>query len=247
VESGKLESGFTQSDVAYWAYTATGIFKGKPPAKNIRAIANLYPESVHVVARKGSGIKSVYDLRGKRVSLDEPGSGTLVDARIILEAFGLDEHTAIKARYLKGTPAVEKLLAGEIDAFFAVAGYPEAAVARAISKGGATLVPLAGPVVDGLLKNYRFFSRDLIPANAYEGVGDTPTISVNAIWIVSVETDEDLVYQIVKALWNEQSRRLLDNGHAKGKLITLETAVNGIGIPLHAGAERYYREVGRLK
>ena len=85
IEGGTLESGFVQGDVAAWAQTGTGIWDGKPAAEKLRAIANLYPESIHLVASKESGIASVADLKGKRVSLDEPGSGTLVDAQIILQ------------------------------------------------------------------------------------------------------------------------------------------------------------------
>src|SRR5664279_6263739 len=97
IQSGQLESGFTQSDVAYWAYTCTGVYEGKPKVADLRLIANLYPETIHLVARKGANIKTVADLKGKRVSLDEPGSGTLVDARIILAAFGL---TAVSYTHL---------------------------------------------------------------------------------------------------------------------------------------------------
>ena len=105
IRSGELESGFVQSDIAYWAYTGTGIFEGQGKVENLRAIASLYPESIHIVARKGAGIATVRDLKGKRVSLDEPGSGTLVDARIILEAFGLSEAD-LQAEYIKPSPAL---------------------------------------------------------------------------------------------------------------------------------------------
>jgi TRAP transporter TAXI family solute receptor len=91
INGGAMESGFSQADVATWAQTGTGIFEGKPHVPGLRLIANLYPESVHVVVRKGSGIKSVADLKGKRVALDEPGSGTLVNARAILAAYGIKE------------------------------------------------------------------------------------------------------------------------------------------------------------
>jgi TRAP transporter TAXI family solute receptor len=100
IAAGTMQSGFVQSDVAYWAYTGTGIYEGRPKADGLRAIASLYPESFQLVARKGSGIKSVTDLKGKRLSLDEPGSGTLVDARLILAAYGLTEKD-MKAEYLK--------------------------------------------------------------------------------------------------------------------------------------------------
>ena len=114
-----MQSGFTQSDVAYWAFNASGIYEGRPKVDVLRAIANLYPESFHLVARKGSGIKSIKDLKGKRMSLDEPGSGTLVDARLILAAYGLTEKD-VKAEYLKAQQAADKLKDGALDAFFSV-------------------------------------------------------------------------------------------------------------------------------
>ena len=245
IKSGELESGFVQSDVAYWAYTGTGIFEDQGKVENLRAIANLYPESIHIVAREGAEIESVRDLAGKRVSLDEPGSGTLVDARIILEAFGLSEDD-LEAQYIKPSPAVSMTGDAQLDAFFIVAGYPTASVVELASGVGADLVPIDGPEVDALLERYQFFARDLIPAGTYEGIDATPTVSVGAQWVVDAEVDEELVYGITKALWHENARNLLDNGHAKGQAITLETALDGIGIPLHPGAERYYREVGLL-
>src|SRR5919109_540390 len=108
IASGALESGFVQSDVAHWAYTGTGIYEGHGKVENLRAITNLYPESVHIVARKGAGIESVRDLEGKRVSLDEPGSGTLVDARVILDAYGLSED-GLQAEYIKPTVGLSEM------------------------------------------------------------------------------------------------------------------------------------------
>ncbi|MEN8189650.1 MAG: TAXI family TRAP transporter solute-binding subunit [Thermodesulfobacteriota bacterium] len=246
IKSGVLESGFSQSDVAYWAYTGTGIYEGKGAVKDLRALANLYPETIHLVARKGSGIKSVKDLKGKRVSLDEPGSGTLVDARIILEAYGLTEKD-IKADYIKPNPAIDKIKDNQMDAFFIVAGFPTGAVVELASSVGAEIVPINGPEAEAVIKKYGFFSKNIIPAGTYEGIGETESISVGAQWVVSANVDADLVYKITKAVWNEKSRKLLDKGHAKGKAITAETALDGVGIPLHPGAERYYKEAGLLK
>ena len=156
ITSGQMESGFTQSDVAYWAYTGTGVYEGKPKVADLRLIANLYPETIHVVARKGAGIKSVADLKGKRVSLDEPGSGTLVDARIILAAFGITEKD-IKAEYLKPNQAGDKMKDGGLDAFFFVGGYPTGAISELASAGaGIELVPVTGPEVDKMLRAVRF-------------------------------------------------------------------------------------------
>lgn len=246
IKSGALESGFAQSDVAYWAHTGTGIYDGQGEVENLRAIASLYPESIHLVARKDSDIKSVRDLEGKRVSLDEPGSGTLVDSRIILEAFGLTEDD-IEAEYIKPSPAVAKMRDGQLDAFFIVSGYPTGSVVELASAIDADLVPIDGPEVDALIEQYQFFTRDVIPAGTYEGIGETNTLSVGAQWVVGAEVDEELIYGITSALWHENARKLLDNGHAKGRAITPDTALDGIGIPLHPGAERYYREMDLLQ
>lgn len=247
VQSGSMESGFTQSDVAYWAYTGTGVYEGKPKVPGLRLIANLYPESIHLVARKGSGIRTVADLRGKRVSLDEPGSGTLVDARIILGAWGISEKD-IKAEFLKPNQAGDKLRDGGLDAFFFVGGYPAGAIAELAASGsGIELVPIAGAEVDRMRAQYTFFAADSIPANTYKGIGEVRTLAVGAQWVTSDKQDPNLVYEITKALWNANTRKLLDSGHAKGKAITRENAVAGAGIPWHPGAEKFYREAGLLK
>ena len=246
VASGAVDSAFVQSDVAYWAHTGTGIYIASGKVEGIRAITALYPESIHIVARKGLGIRSVLDLIGLRVSLDEEGSGTLVDARLILSAFGMAE-TDVQAKYLKPVPAIEKIKAGELDAFFIVAGYPAKAVAELAETAGAELIPIEGPEVDLLIEKYGFFTRETIPAGIYKGVGAVRTLSVGAQWVVGADTDADLVYEITKALWHRNTQQLLAAGHPQAAAITRESALDGVAIPLHQGAERYYREVGMIK
>ena len=246
INGGSSESGFSQSDVAHWAYTGTGLFEGKGKIEGLRAIATLYPETIHLVARKDAGIASVRDLKGKRVSLDEPGSGTLVDARIVLGAYGLTEKD-VKAEHLKPGPAGDRLRDGALDAFFFVGGYPTGAISELATSSGIALVPISGPEVETLLSQYQFFARDTVPAGAYKDVGETQTISVNAQWVTSAKQSDETVYNIVKTLWSDAGRATLDAGHAKGKLIRLDTATSGLGIPLHPGAERFYREKGVLK
>ncbi|NNG03534.1 MAG: TAXI family TRAP transporter solute-binding subunit [Inquilinus sp.] len=245
INSGLFNSGFSQSDVAYWAYTGTGVFDGQDPMTGLRAIAALYPEHIHLVARADAGIETVADLRGKRVSLDEPGSGTFVDALIILSAYGLTTED-MSVDYLKPGPAGDALRNGQLDAFFIVAGYPTGAVVELASSADVTLVPLADAETAKMVDEYGFFSNDAIPAGTYEGIGETATLAVGAQWITSIEQDEELIYGITAALWNDKTRRLLDVGHAKGASVRTETALDGIGIPLHPGAERFYREAGLL-
>jgi hypothetical protein len=246
ISSGLRDSGFAQSDVAYWAFTGTGTMDGQPPAEKLRAIAALFPEHIHLVALADSGINSVADLAGKRVSLDEPGSGTRVDAILILQAYGLSTDS-VTAESLKPDAASDALRNGQIDAFFFVGGYPTGAIVELASSVDVKLVPIDGEGAATLTEEFGFFSVSDIPDGTYEGVAATTTVAVGAQWITSSDEDEELIYQITAALWNDNTRRLLDVGHAKGASINKETALDGIGIPLHPGAERFYREAGLLQ
>jgi len=247
IAGGALESGFSQADVATWGQKGTGIFEGKPSVPGLRLIANLYPESVHVVVRKGSGIKSVADLKGKRVALDEPGSGTLVNARAILAAYGIKE-TDIKAEYIKPNQAGDKMKDGSLDAFFFTGGAPAGAIAELASAGsGIELLPIDGAQADALRAASPFFSSDLIAADTYKGVAAVKTLAVGAQWVTSDKADAATVYEITKALFSDAAQKQLAAGHAKGKFITKENAVQSAGIPFHPGAEKFYKEAGLLK
>ena len=247
IQGGAMESGFSQSDVATWAQKGTGLYEGKPNVPGLRLIANLYPESVHVVVKKGSGIKSVADLKGKRVALDEPGSGTLVNARAILAAYGLKESD-IKPEYIKPNQAGDKMKDGSLDAFFFTGGAPAGAIAELASAGsGIDLLPIDGAAADALRKSSPFFSPDNIAADTYKGVAAVNTLSVGAQWVTSDKADTNTVYEITKALFSAEAQKQLASGHAKGKFITKENAVRAAGIPFHPGAERFYKEAGLLK
>jgi len=245
IGNGILESGFVQSDVAYWAYSGTGTFTGSEPIRSLRTIANLYQESIHVVARRDADIRQIRDLVGKRVSLDEPGSGTLIDAQLVLREYGIDQHD-LEIEYMKPDLALKRVKANKLDAFFIVAGYPARAVHELAQDIDLVLVPIDGPQAGRLIERYGFFSRDEIPAGVYQGIPSIHTVSVGAQWLVAESIDEKLVYDITRTLWSDNSRKLLDQGHAKGRKILLETALDGIAVPLHEGARRYYREIGLL-
>jgi TRAP transporter TAXI family solute receptor len=240
IHDGNLESGFCQSDILFWAYNGVGIFAEQEPLTDVRLIANLYPEVVQVVVRHDSGIESIQDLAGKRVSIDAPGSGTLADARLILHAYGLTESD-FEAAYLKSGQAMSLMRNNELDAFFIVAGAPTSAVASLIEDGVATLLPIVDQQAIEIVVNYPFFS---LSAVAYPETDIVPTLSVGAQWAVSSHVDADLVYGITSALWNPYSRELLDAGHPVAKEIVLKNALEGCAIPLHPGALRYYQEIG---
>lgn len=247
IASGSLEAGLSQSDVATWAYTGTGAFEGKGKVADLRMIANLYPESIHLVVKKGSGIKSVADLKGKRVALDEPGSGTLINARMVLAAYGVKESD-IKPDYIKPNQAGDKLKDGSLDAFFFVGGAPAGAIAELASSGvGIELVPIAGAPAEALRKSSPYFAADTIAANTYKDVPQVQTLAVGAQLVTSAKVDAQTVYEITKAMYSDATQKTLAAGHAKGKFITRENAVKGVGIPFHPGAERFYKEAGLLK
>lgn len=245
VSSGTYDAALTQADVAHWAYTGEGLFAGEPPLSDLRAIAALYPEDVHLVAARDSGIESVADLKGRRVSIDRPGSGTQVNALMILAAFGLDQDD-LKVVHEGPSGAVDLMAAGKLDAFFLVAGTPAKAVSELIERGIATLVPIAGPHVDQLVEESRFFVRHTIAADTYAGVGRVSTISVKALLVTSAREDADLIHGITAALWRPGNRALLDEGHPKAREIRLTHALDGVPIPLHTGAERFYRAAGMM-
>src|SRR5262245_42150026 len=246
IVGGSMESGFSQADINSWAVNGTGIYEGKPKVEELRAIANLYPESVHIVVKKGLNLKSIADLKGKRVSIDEPGSGSLVNARAILGVFGVTERD-IKPEYLKQQQSAEKLKDGSLDAFFTTTGYPLGTLTKLAATNGFDLLPIDGEARDKIMAQYKFFAKDRIPDSTYKDVKGIETISVGAQWVTSSKQPEALVYEITKALWSDKTRATLDAGHAKGKAIQQSTALLGIGIPLHPSAEQFYKEADLLK
>jgi TRAP transporter TAXI family solute receptor len=243
VASGTLDMALTQADVAYSAYFGKGIFAGDKRLDNLRAVANLFPESVHLVVRRDSGIKTVTDLKGKRVSLGELESGTLVIAEIVLDAFGFDKDDVV-AFHEKLGKASDMLAEGELDGYFMVGGYPIYAIAHSADTTAIDLIPIMGEQAERIRDSHPFLSADIIPAGTYKGVGSVATLSVGALLVVSASVDDELVYGITRALWNPENRKILDSGNPNGKRIQLHRALDGVAIPLHPGAARFYDEVG---
>lgn len=243
LRAGALEAGLGQADIAHGAYTGTGTFTGKAPFEGLRTIGMLYAEAIQLVVRADSDLQTVGDLKGRAVSLGEEGSGVLVEARVVIDAFGLKEGE-LKAAYLKPGTAADRLARGELDAFFMVGGVPVAAVTDVATRLPIRLIPLDGAMADQLRARQRFYIAQTIPADVYPGVAETPTLSVGAELLVRADLNADLVHGVTKALWHENTRRLLIEGHPKGRSFDRLKAVANVSVPLHPGAERYYREVG---
>jgi TRAP transporter TAXI family solute receptor len=136
---------------------------------------------------------------------------------------------------------------GSVDAFIQTTGYPQGTLVELATTNGIELVPIDGPPAAKLLNQFKFFSADEIPDGAYKGVPATKTLSVGAQWVTTSKQAEDVVYEVTKTLWSDKTRSALDTGHAKGKSILRQNALKGIAIPLHAGAEKFYKEAGLLK
>ncbi len=238
----RLESALVQADIAHAALEGKAPFE-KTAYADLRAIANLYTETIHVVVRVDSGLKRPGDLKGKRVALGEQGSGTLVTSRAILASYGLSEKT-VNPFYLSPAAAGDRLVAGELDAFVIVGGYPLPAVSELARRVPINLLPFDDPKGEQLKKRLPFFTESRIDAGTYENVPATSSLGVGAQWLVRGDIKAQLVHDITAALWNDQTRLLLDAGHPRGKTIQLRTALDGLAVPLHPGAEQYYREVG---
>ena len=244
INKGQIESGFAQADLAGWAYHGTKIFVEAGPQRQLRTIASLFPEAAHLVVRADSPIHKLADLKGKRVSLGELGSGTAADAAVFLTIAGFREKDLVR-KFLRPGPAAEELKSGELDAFFLVGGYPVPAIRDLASTIPIRLVPFEDPLLDKLKKGFTFYHRAVMPAGLYPGI-DNETVSLGfyALWVVNADIDEDLVYAITQSLWHPGTRRLLDALDPLGKRIQLDQALNGLSAPLHPGAARFYREKG---
>jgi TRAP transporter TAXI family solute receptor len=244
VSGGQIESGIAQSDIASWAYAGTGIFAADGPLTRLRAIASLFPENVQLVVRADTSIRTLADLKGKHISLGQMGSGTLADSRIVLAASGLTEKD-VTAEYLRPGAAAANIQDGTLDGFFLIGGIPVPAIRELAAATPIRLIPIDDDVLSRMKESSSSYRRSVIPAGTYPGVSvETPSIGFNALWIVSADASDDLVYAITKALWNDATQRLLDAHNPIGKEVRFENALEGLSVPLHPGARRFYREAG---
>ncbi|MED3689513.1 TAXI family TRAP transporter solute-binding subunit [Peribacillus butanolivorans] len=236
---GEAEIAFSQTDIGAYAIEGKEMFKGKP-IDNIQAISSLYPETVQLVTTAKSGIKSVSDLKGKKVSVGAPGSGAYINAMQILEIHGLSDKD-IKAQNLSFDESTDGIQAGNIDAAFITAGTPTGAVEALSVQNDIIIIPMADDKVQALVDKYPYYAEDTIPSGTYKIKSDIKTVAVKAMLVVSKDLDEELVYEMTKAIYENTDKIT----HAKGKFITPETALEGLGdMELHPGAAKYFKEKG---
>ncbi|HIF08862.1 MAG TPA: TAXI family TRAP transporter solute-binding subunit [Sneathiellales bacterium] len=246
VAGGRYDSALVQADVVHAAFYGENLFATHGGFPDLRVIANLYTETMHLVARKGANIASVGDLKGKRVSVDTPQSGTHRNAFLILEAFGI-ERTQISLSEVNFEQASDQLLAGKLDAFFLMTGFPASGISALMASDTVVIVPIKGKVADTLRREHPYFLTSAIPANTYANLDEVTSLGVGAQWVVRGDQSEQRVHDIARALWHPTARETLDAGHPRAHEISVETALHGVSIPLHAGALRFYLEAGILE
>ena len=232
IDDGDADLATVQNDVMYYAYTGSDLFESEGAYDTFAAVAGLYDETVQIVTCDTS-IQTVADLAGKSVSVGDAGSGVEFNAKQILGAYDLsfDDIKVVNASF---GDSAESLKDGKIDAAFVV----DLATVKDVH-----LVTLDADHIKKLQDEYSFYTETTIPAGTYKGVDeDATTVSVRATLVASTEISEDVIYELTKAMFENQAA--LAEGHAKFELLNLEDAVKGIDVPFHPGAAAYYAEQG---
>lgn len=244
---GEAHLALVQNDIAYYAHTGKEMFfnprDNKPePVGNVRGVAMLYPETIQIVTLRGKGIARIEDLKGKRVVVGAPGSGTEANARQILLVHGIF-YSQIRPDFLSFAAGMDQLRDGQVDAVFITAGYPTAAVTDIAAQREIVLVPIADDKMVELRTRYPFYASQTVPVGAYRGITrPVRTAAVMAMLVARSDLSTDVVYNMTKALWENLDR--MAAAHARGRDLVLSGAKVGMPIPLHPGAERYYTEKG---
>ncbi len=238
LKDGSVDIAFIQNDIAYYAANGKEMFK-ENKVENIRGIAALYPETVQFVTTADKGIKSIADLKGKKVAVGASGSGAEANARQILGAYGLT-YDDIDVQYLSFGEAADALKDGNVDVGVVVAGFPTAAIQDLAANKSAALVNIDAEHADKLMKQYPYFTKITVPKGTYPGQEeDVSTVAVKCVIVTTDKLSDDLGEQIVKAIYEHLDR--MKAAHAVGKYITKDTALEGMSIKMNAGAEKYLK------
>lgn len=240
-----IESAFVAADILDAAYKGIKQFEGKD-LKNLRALGALYPETVQLVVRASAGVKTFEDLKGKSISSGSPGSGQWQLLGDLLNSYGMDRKNDISEDYSSFSQSVEKIKDGNLDASLITAGTPTASVLELANHHEIVILPLTGPAIKELQKIQPYYADAILPGGTYKGQdADVETIAVRAIWATHDKLDDETAYNVVKALY--ENTDTLAKVHVKGKEISLDKALESVSIPIHPGAEKYYREKGLIK
>ncbi len=242
IKNGELDFGIAQSDVVYQAANGTKKFDGKP-VKKLRSVMAIYPELFTLVTRKEAGIKTITDIKGKRINLGNPGSGNEATALSMFKALGMSKADLGFAGVLKAGEAPDALRDNKIDGYFYMVGHPTANIKDASNSVDISITPINGEKIDAFVKANPYFAQADVPAGLYKGVDTAvPTFGVKAVLVTSTDVSDKAVYTLVKAiLENFDDFKKLHPAYAN---ITKESLLDGLSAPLHEGAKKYFKEAG---
>lgn len=246
IQAGELEFGVVQSDVQYNAYEGKAQWEGKP-FEDLRSVFSLHPEPVTVLARRDAGIENITDLKGKRVNIGNPGSGTRATWEVMEKALGWERSDLKLASELKSAEQSQALCDNKIDAYFFLVGHPSASTEEAVASCEAVLVNVDTPEIEKLVKDKPYYRMAVIPGGMYAGnPDDTKTFGVGATLVTSAEVSDEAVYTLVKAVFeNLDDFKKLHPAFASLK--AEEMASDGLSAPMHDGAKKAFEELGILK
>jgi TRAP transporter TAXI family solute receptor len=243
IRAGELEFGVAQSDWQYHAYNGTSKFKDKGPFKKLRAVFSVHAEPVTIIARDDSGVSNITDLKGKRMNIGNPGSGTRGTWEVIEKALGWKRSDLKLAASMKSAETGAALCDGKIDAYFWLVGHPSALTQESIASCASHLVNATGPAIDKLVSDNSYYRVANIPAGMYNNKEDIKTFGVGATFVTSADVPEDVVYVVVKSVFEniDQFRKL----HPAFRHLDPKAMIkDSLSAPLHAGAIKYYKEKG---
>jgi hypothetical protein len=243
IRAGELEFGVAQSDWQYHAYHGSSSFEDAGPFKELRAVFSVHPEPVTVIASDESGIKNISDVKGKRMNIGNPGSGTRGTWEVMENAMGWERGDLKLAAEMKSAETGQAVCDGKIDAYFWLVGHPSALTQESLATCDAHLVNVTGPAIDKLVADNPFYRKAVIPAGMYNNAEDIQTFGVAATFVSSSEVSDEVVYTIVKAVFDnfEDFKKLHP---AFANLTEKEMITEGLSAPLHNGAIKYYKERG---
>lgn len=242
--NGQAELAITMADAVTQAYLAFGAFEDQEPKEELRGLMSLYPNYVQLVTLESSGIETFYDLAGKRVGVGAPNSGVELNARLMFEAHGMT-YDDIRADYLNYGEAVDQMRNGMIDAAFVTSGIPNATVMDLGTTNDIRIIPIEGEGMAYLQEFYPFFTPNIIPAGTYNNDEDVNTATIMNLLLVHHEMPEDAVYEITKGFFDHLNTIHSAHNAAKEN-INLESVTEGMIVPLHPGAERFFQEAGAI-